>query len=269
MKFENLFNLDEARKTNMLVSGCNQIGKTRATCGIASMLHKLGYTVITIDVSGKHKTVSDLPFYTKPYRFNDSVELADFEPFASRIYDLSTLRLSEARKVVEAITLQIWDRRINLREPSPTWLIIEESEGYLRNIRGLASENIYRLVHVGANINVRAILVTTDLALLDASVIRLCQIRLHGKLGIEENAKRKFRAYYGKDYTKIATEGLGVGDFIRLQNNKLDVIHVPLFKARNNPKLWLHFDREQEPQQPQAQKPSLIQDLRKLKRKLF
>jgi len=46
-------------------------------------------------------------------------------------------------------------------------------------------------------------------------------VRFHGSLGIEENSKRKFRVYYGKDWTRIAFEGLQVGDFIRLDENIL------------------------------------------------
>jgi len=38
-----------------IVSGSNRNGKTPLTCGIVSMLHKLGYTVIAVDVSGAWK----------------------------------------------------------------------------------------------------------------------------------------------------------------------------------------------------------------------
>jgi len=53
--FETLFDLVEAKKTNILISGANASGKIRLGCAIASMLHKLGYTVIAIDVSGAWK----------------------------------------------------------------------------------------------------------------------------------------------------------------------------------------------------------------------
>jgi hypothetical protein len=76
------------------------------------------------------------------------------------------------------------------------------------------------------------ILVTTDLALLDASIIRLCQIRFHGLLGIEENAKRKFRAYYGKDLTEQTTQ-LEVGQFLRLHKKQREFIKVREFQAKH------------------------------------
>ena len=131
------------------------------------------------------------------------------------------------------------------------WLICEEAETYLRNVRGEKSEEFYRLVHIGRNINVRCIPITTDLALLDASMIRLCPIRFHGLLGIEENAKRKFRAYYGKDYTEQTTQ-LEVGQFLRLHKKQLEFTKVREFVAKRKPSMYLHF--EQEPQRQEERK---------------
>ena len=68
--FENLFDLKEAKNTNILISGANHSGKTRLACGIASMLYKLGYQVQVIDISGIWKSISDLPYYTKVYNCN-------------------------------------------------------------------------------------------------------------------------------------------------------------------------------------------------------
>ena len=132
----------------------------------------------------------------------------------SYVFDLSRLTLSETKQVVDRICLEIWNTRIDSPYQQPCFLIFEESETFLKSIRGKVAENIHRLLHVGRNIAVRSILITTDLALLDASVIRRCSQRFHGKLNIEENSKRKFRAYYGKDFCRIANEGLQVGDFI-------------------------------------------------------
>ena len=123
----------------------------------------------------------------------------------------------------------------------------KEVEEYLKSIRGTASENVFRIIHQGRNQAARAILITTDLALLDRSVIRLCRVRFHGSLGIEENAKRKFRAYYGKDWCRIATESLEVGDFIRLRKKHLDIVTVPEFKRKHSPRQLFRFKTEEAP----------------------
>jgi hypothetical protein len=252
MNFENLFDLDEAIKTNILISGSNHTGKTSLACGISSMLHKLGFRVRVFDTSGAWRKQSDLPQFSKAYRFDKQTLYGELE--GSGIYDLSLLRSSEAKRVVERETERIWNERAIRTVNEPMWCVFEEAEAYLRNIRGNISENIYRLVHQGRNQAIRCILITTDLALLDASVIRLCQIRFHGSLGIEENAKRKFRAYYGKDWCRIATEGLELGDFIRLHKKHLEVIYVWEFKRKHAPKQAFNLIEEKQEPKPQPQK---------------
>ncbi|MDH5440659.1 MAG: hypothetical protein OEZ48_01115 [Candidatus Bathyarchaeota archaeon] len=82
---------------------------------------------------------------------------------------------------------------------------------------------------------------------------------------MEENAKRKFRAYYGNDWCRIAFEGLGVGDFIRLRQKKLDVIHVPEFKRTHAPRQLFRFKTEEQPKPPIVKpKISLWQSLKAL-----
>lgn len=247
MRFENLFDLKQAFKTNILVSGANSSGKTRLSCGIVSMLHKLGYRVLAFDVSGIWKHVSDLPNYAKVYRIQNSLAYPKLE--GSGIYDLSTLKLSQSKAIVEEILSELWLERAQREANEPMWLVFEEAEAYLRNIRGSTSEEVYRMVHVGRNIKARCLLITTDLALLDPSVIRLCGIRFHGFLNIEENSKRKFKSYYGKDNTRIAFEGLECGDFLRLHKRKLEPISVYEFRARHKPKLCVHFEPKPEPEE--------------------
>jgi len=260
MNFENLFDLKEAKKTNILISGANASGKTRLACAISSMLNRLGYKVVVIDVSGVWKTVSDLPKLIKAYKFNEEIAIPE-TPFESHIVDLSMLKLSETKQIVEKISNQIWDSRQNQPNQKPMWLVFEEAELYLRNIRGTASESVYRMVHVARNIGVRCILLTVDLALLDASVVRQAGLRFHGFLNVEENSKRKFSSYYGKDYTRIAFEDLEAGDFIRLSGRKLDIISVPLFKPKHKPKAIYEFVQPQEQAITTPERRSLISRL--------
>lgn len=234
MEFDNLFELEEAKKQNILLSGANSSGKTRLSCGIASMLKTFG-TVQVYDVSGIWKNLSDLPHYSKANKVNNKAAIQRFERNQSGIYDLSYLTLTESKQFVEDEARRLWEERAILPQQyiTPLWLIYEEAEAYLRYARNC--ENLHRLIHIGRNQNIRVILITTDLALIDPSIIRLCSIRFHGYLNIEENSKRKFKSYYGSDWTRIAYEGLETGDFIRLQNRKLDVVSVPCFRTEHKP----------------------------------
>lgn len=234
---EGFFNVDEALRQNTLISGSNGSGKTRLACGLASTLYKMGFRVVVFDLSGIWKKISDLPFYTRAYKFRNETAISRLPKHSSGIYDLSLLKPSETKKTVNTIISEIWEKQTSDPTPTPLFVVFEESEIFLRNIRGETSESIYQIVHVGRNFRIRCVLITTDLALLDPSVIRLCSIRFHGSLNVEENSKRKFKAYYGKDWSRVAFEGLGSGDFILLSNKKLRIKSVPLFKPTAKPQL--------------------------------
>lgn len=89
--------------------------------------------------------------------------------------------------------------------------------------------------------------------MLDAPIIQLCQIRFHCLLGIEENAKRKFRAYYGKDITEKTTQP-EVGQFLRLHKKQLEFAKVRCFESERRPSMYLHFEQP-EPQKQAEPKP--------------
>ena len=252
---ENIFSLDEALQQNTLITGANRSGKTRLACAIASDLHKLGYQTIVFDTCATWLRASDLPYFVRArYSQYGYIEIPE-TPASSYIMDLSRLKLKDTKQVVDRICLEIWNNRIDKLYNKPMFLIFEESECYLKNIRSIEKfGNIYRMLHVGRNISVRALLITTDLSLLDCSAIRLTNQRFHGYLNPEVNSKRRFNAYYGKDYTTIALEGLQTGDFIRYQKRKLKILHVPLFQPMQNP-IQYHKPIE-------AKQPSLIQRIK-------
>ena len=110
-------------------------------------------------------------------------------------------------------------------------MILEESELYCRNVRGELSESIYRIMAVGANQQIRVIAISPCLSVIDPLFIRLCGQRFHFRLAVEENSLRKFRRYYGGDYTRIV-QNLDVGFALYYLNAKLKVVHIPLFNAQ-------------------------------------
>ena len=93
------------------------------------------------------------------------------------------------------------------------------------------AENIYRIMSVGANQKIRVIAITPSMSLIDAFFIRLCGQRFHFRLSIEENSLRKFRRYYGNDYTRIV-QSLECGYALHYLKGKLKVVKIPLFKRK-------------------------------------
>lgn len=233
-KYSLSFNLKEAIQSNTLISGANHSGKSNLAFNIASVLQHYGQ-VIAIDSSGIWKRKSDIPLYFNIEYQSQPYPIMKCE---SIIYDTSHLRATEQRIFLNDLTDAIWYR--NLENPQvKTWLIVEESSNFCRNVRGQLSENILRIASVGRNIGVRMILLTVDLALLDTIFTRLSEQRFHGKLNIEANSKRRFKAYYGKDWQYIATHDLETGWFIWLSNGKLQIVKYPLFVNKRKPRRYI------------------------------
>lgn len=104
----------------------------------------------------------------------------------------------------------------------------------MKNIRGSLSQNLFRLASVGANKQIRLMAICFDLALIDSAFARLSGQRFHGKINIESNCRRKFKAYYSKKWLDVA-ENLTTGSFIYVNNNTLQKIKIPLFQSTHKP----------------------------------
>jgi len=224
-----LFDFNEAQKSNILISGTNSTGKSLLAMAICSALHKLGWRIIVFDNSGIWKDKSDIPLYHE-ITINQYYDLYRIPLITNEsiIYDISNLTPETQKTFVDFVLRDLWNNRHNEHY---VWVLIvlEEFELYARNIRGSTSQNLFRICHAGRNKQIRTLGITTDLALIDASFIRLCQQRYHARLGIEENSRRKYKNYYSKKWLQI-TEKLETGSFVYLNKNKLQLIKTPLFQ---------------------------------------
>jgi hypothetical protein len=233
-------NIEETQKSNILISGTNCTGKSRLSCYIASILQTLSWKIIVFDPCGIYQKISDIPFFYivtkhKNYDAEKKVWLFPF-PKTSMIFDMSLLKPCDQKKFADVVLDKLWNQQVK-NGSQWTLIILEESQMFMQNIRGSISQSILRICSAGRNHKIRMLAVTPDLALLDTAYIRLSQQRYHGKLAIEENSKRKFRAYYGCDWTRIATE-LDLGYFIYMLRNRLKVVCVPLFETKRKPMLY-------------------------------
>jgi len=236
-KFNIPFDIEEAQKSNILISGTNHTGKSRLACNITSILQNFNWKILCFDNTGIWRTISDLSTWYQVTEQKIDLESKTVSypfPNSSTIYDTSLLIPDHQKLFVDKVLRDLWDSRVN--NPSNQWtlVILEEFELFGRNIRGPVGQNLFRIMHAGRNQRIRVLAITTDLALIDASFIRLCQQRYHAKLAIEDNGKRKFRGYYGGDWCRIAQE-LDLGFFIYLFKNKLKIVHAPLFEPKRLP----------------------------------
>ena len=193
---------------------------------------------MAIDNTGIWHKISDIPtFYTmREQRNYDPQSKEWYYPFptSSTIFDTSLLIPDLQKSFVNDVLERLWNAQV--RNPSKQWtlIILEEAQLFMWNIRGSVAQNLLRICSVGRNQGIRTLAITVDLALIDASFIRLTSQRYYGRLNIEENSKRKFRNYHGLDWCRIAQE-LDLGYFIYLLRDKLKIVHVPLFQPKRLP----------------------------------
>jgi len=228
-KFDIPFDIQEAQKSNILISGTNHTGKSRLACNITSILQNFNWQIICFDNTGIWREISDVEML---YQVSEALNFPF--PNSSTTYDASLLIPNDQKLFVDEVLKDLWDSRVN--NPSNQWtlVVLEEFELFGRNIRGPVGQKLFRIMHAGRNQRIRVLGITTDLALIDAPFIRLCQQRYHARLAIEDNSKRKFRGYYGRDWCRVAQE-LDLGFFIYLFKNKLKIVHVPLFEPKRLP----------------------------------
>lgn len=239
------FSIEEQKKSNTLISGANHSGKSRLAMSICSLLQRHNWKVIVVDNSGIWKQHSDILQFYQIKGIEDIIKMPF--PTESIIYDTSLLIPSEQRDFIESLLNYIWSSRVNSNPNQWLLLALEEMELIARNVRGLTSEQLLRIMSVGRNLKIRTLGITIDLALIDPVFIRLCSQRYYGKLNPEENSKRKFKAYHGKDWLRIATEALSTGDFVYYLNGKLKVKSIPLFEATTHPKPYMKAEPQKQP----------------------
>jgi hypothetical protein len=89
-------------------------------------------------------------------------------------------------------------------------------------------------------------MITTDLALVGSSFIRLCLQCGHGRLCIEQNSTKKFSGYYGKNWLAQALK-LDLGQFVYLNGGTLKVIDSNDWKPKTRPRNYFDYDFEPQP----------------------
>lgn len=228
------FDIKEQETSNTLISGANKSGKSRLACGIASILQTLNWRIVAFDPVGNYRKISDIPiFYTVRKQRNYDPENKEWYyplPTNSMIFDTSLMIPDLQKSFVNDVLERLWNAQLG--NPSKhTLILLEESQLFMRNIRGSVAQNLLRICSAGRNLRIRVLAVTVDLALIDASFIRLTAQRYYARLNIEENSKRKFRNYHGLDWTRIATE-LDLGFFIHMLRDKMKIVHAPLFEPK-------------------------------------
>lgn len=211
--------LEETRKSNILITGTNQQGKSLLAMTISDRLMRENWQVLAFDNVGHWKHKSSIPWF---YVVSETTQKYILPKHGSLIYDISNLLPVNQKEFCEWVLADLWKSRIQQKNNHYVLVLFEEFQLYAKNVRGNVSQNILRIMSVGSNHGIRCLGITPDMSLIDCAFIRLAQQRYHFRLGNEPNAKRRFRAYYGLDWCRIARH-LDMGFCIYVNKEKLSV----------------------------------------------
>lgn len=227
--------LSEAKKSNILVTGTNQQGKSLTAMAISDRLMRESWQILAFDNVGHWKNKSSIPSW---FNVSETSMKYILPQHGSLIYDISNLLPVSQKEFCEWVLADLWKSRIQQQNNHYVLVLFEEFQLYAKNVRGNVSQNILRIMSVGSNHGIRCLGITPDLSLIDCAFIRLAQQRYHFKLGNEPNAKRRFRAYYGLDWCRTARH-LEQGFCIYVNKEKLKVVKIPMFTSSRMPQQYV------------------------------
>jgi len=231
-KMQNMLwlDIDEAKRSNIMISGTNATGKSLTAMNISDKLMLNGFQIYVIDSTGIWKKKSSIPTYWQVSETTMKYVL----PKSSIIYDVSRLTASYQREFLESILNEVWLRSLDENRKQWLMIVIEEAHLLMRHIRGRASENLLRICSVGRNVNIRTLAISPSFVGLDAEFRRLSQQRYHFKLPNESNTKRRFCSIYSKDWYRVAKE-LDCGYAIWYLNERMKIVKIPKFVSNVKP----------------------------------
>jgi len=230
----------ECKRSNIMVSGTNSTGKSLTAMSISDILMANNWQVLVFDSSGIWKQKSSIPWF---YMVSETTLKYILPTHGSLIYDTSLLLPSYQRQFIEWVLNDVWKMKVQQKPKPWTLIVLEEAQLYMRNIKGMVSQNLMRVCSVGRNQHVRLLAISPSHVGLDTEFRRLAQQRYIFKIGNENNTKRRFSSVYSKDWFRVAKH-LDIGFCIYYLNERMKVYKIPLFQSNVKPMAY------REPQKP-------------------
>jgi len=140
--------LEECRKSNLLLTGCNQQGKSLTAMQICDVLMANNWQILCMDSVGVWKEKSSVPTF---FTVSEKTMKYVLPKRESMIFDISMLLPSYQREFIEAILNDVWQYRVKQKPKHWCLIVLEEAHQYMRNLRGLVSQSLMRICSVGAN----------------------------------------------------------------------------------------------------------------------
>jgi len=235
-EFKNQYCIDliECKKSNTLIVGQTGSGKTLLSMGIVDLLLRSGWEVHVFDSVGVWRKS---PLKHRMILKSNRVNLCDFTD--STVVDMSRLRIDDQKALLEKYSEWIWNIRVD--DPysinRPLMIVLEESQNYIKDLRSLMAQNIFRLLMSGRNLGIRILMISPRLNNVSAECRFLANQKYIG-LSYETNVLAKIKSLFGKDVMNTC-KSLRVGEFVYSKPPLPPVkIYVPEYKTTNKPVVY-------------------------------
>jgi len=227
------FDLGEAMRTGIFISGTTGYGKTNLAFHLVEEMMRNGVGVNVFDPSQAWHN-SGIPV---AHQFHDyeSFSEKDYPRDKSIVYDISLLYVEQQKEVMTSIVRDMFNRAVRLKSRPRRVFVFEECQLLVPQgrLQSTEAQEVLRLMTVGRNFNLRFILITQRPATVDKTAVSLCGQKYLGRVD-ELNDIKYLRNWIGDWVEKLPS--LNIGEFIYSKGNDMEVVQTPLFVPVARPK---------------------------------
>jgi len=223
------FDLEEAMKSGVLISGITGTGKSDLGMYLTDQLMKEGIIVVCFDSSQDWQKRSSIPQYQTL-----TIPHIDAVPENSVIFDISRLSVQGRQNLIESFSELLYQYQVMNPSRKEFFLVFEEGSSYFREgfMRGKRFGNTAMLMSEGRNYGVRFMVITQFFASLDKMSMRYMKQRYFGSTNEPRDVEYITRFFSREEKKEVGKtlRSLDAGSFLYMNGSRTEQIHIEPYR---------------------------------------
>jgi hypothetical protein len=221
------FDLEEAMRSGVLISGTTGAGKSDLGMYLVDRLRKEDILIVVFDSSQDWQNRSSISQYQTL-----AIPRIDKIPENSVVFDISRLSVEQRQKLIEGFSQKLYQHQAANPSRRQYFLVFEEGSSYFREgfMRSKRFSNTAMLMSEGRNYNVRFMVITQFFASIDKTAMRYMKQRYFGYTD-EPNDVSYVKAFLGDQASKL--RDLNAGEFVYYNAGKTTKISIEPYECEN------------------------------------